>query len=82
MPGMPSARNAHLIADAAVGWHVLLGERVIRGHADAVQHCDLLVERHLLDDQVGALVGERLVFIHGPVGLGGCWRRCEKPGRN
>jgi hypothetical protein len=32
---------------------------------------DLLVERHLFDDQVGALVG--------PVGLDGC-PRCEKPG--
>ena len=52
----PQPRHAHHVAHAAVRRGILRRYRLIGGHALAVQQRDLLLERHLLHHQVGALV--------------------------
>ena len=54
--GNAEARNAGRISGAAVGLYGQRAHRTQAPHASAVQQSDLLVERHLLDDQRGALV--------------------------
>ena len=68
--GNAQAGNADLVADAAIGGHVLCSERIVGGHADAMQRGDLLVERHLFNDQVGAFVGRKAGVHPGAGGFG------------
>ena len=55
--GNAEPRNADCVTHAAIRRRVLRRYRIVGRHADAVQQCDLFVERHFLDHQVGALVG-------------------------
>src|ERR1700678_2347204 len=55
-PGNTQAGNADFITDAAIGWHVLLRQRIVRRHSYAVNDSNLFVKRHFLQNQIGALV--------------------------